>query len=196
MYRKKGPNKTTQILLNYLKTEGVKDLTLLDIGGGIGAIQHELLKEGISNVINVEASTAYLETAKVEAERQGQIAKITFHHGNFVELAAEIPKVDVVTLERVICCFPDMKELVTSSAQKATKYYGLIYPRNNWWVKFGFHVINFFVRFNPKKSVFRSFIHSRSSVHKVLQQNNFELNFHQKTGVWHVEVFKLTAPIN
>jgi len=57
-YRHKGPEKTTRLLLDALKAESVAGLTLLDIGGGIGAIQHELLKTGLSSATGVEASSA------------------------------------------------------------------------------------------------------------------------------------------
>ena len=46
-YRKKGPNKTTNMLIEALKAEGIEEMVLLDIGGGVGAIQHELLKPAL-----------------------------------------------------------------------------------------------------------------------------------------------------
>src|SRR5204863_302008 len=45
-YRKKGPDKTTRLLLDALKADGVAGKTLLDIGGGIGVAHHELLAAG------------------------------------------------------------------------------------------------------------------------------------------------------
>ena len=39
-YLKKGPSKTTSMLLNAIHKEGVHGLNFLDIGGGIGAIQY------------------------------------------------------------------------------------------------------------------------------------------------------------
>ena len=68
-YRENGPAKTTLMLTNALTDEGVGGMTLLDIGGGIGAIQHELLKAGAKAATNAEASTAYIEAAKEEVER-------------------------------------------------------------------------------------------------------------------------------
>lgn len=59
-YRKKGPAKTTQMLIDALRAAGVQGSTLLDIGGGVGAIQYELLKAGASGAVSVEASTAYI----------------------------------------------------------------------------------------------------------------------------------------
>ena len=42
-YRAHGPSTTTHLLIEALKAAGIVDRTLLDIGGGVGAIQHELL---------------------------------------------------------------------------------------------------------------------------------------------------------
>jgi magnesium-protoporphyrin O-methyltransferase len=89
-YRKKGPKKTTWQLIDALRAEGVAGMTLLDIGGGVGDIQHELLGSGVSHVTNNEASTAYLEACRQEAERLGYADQIHHVQGNFVELANDI----------------------------------------------------------------------------------------------------------
>ncbi len=66
-YRRKGPVKTTRLLIEAIRAEGVKDLSLLDVGGGIGAIQLELIEAGVSRAIDVDAATAYLKIARAEA---------------------------------------------------------------------------------------------------------------------------------
>ena len=58
-YLKKGPSKTTTMLLDAILKEGVQGLDFLDIGGGIGAIQYDLIKAGASNGTSIEASSAY-----------------------------------------------------------------------------------------------------------------------------------------
>ena len=67
-YRQKGPTKTTRFLLTALKQAGVNGLTLLDVGGGVGIIQHELLPEGVATAVHIDASTAYLDAAQEEAK--------------------------------------------------------------------------------------------------------------------------------
>src|SRR5690348_6085086 len=89
-YRRRGPNKTTRMLIEALKAEGVGGLTLLDIGGGIGAIQLALLKAGVSNASDIDASTAYLAIAQFEAKREGLGERIEYHFGNFTDLAADV----------------------------------------------------------------------------------------------------------
>lgn len=67
-YRKKGPPKTTRMLIDALMAEDVEGLTLMDIGGGVGAIQHALLTAGVTHATYGEASMAYIEAAKEEPE--------------------------------------------------------------------------------------------------------------------------------
>ena len=60
-YREKGPIPSTKALIDARVAERVEGATVLDIGGGIGAIQHELL--GARQVTSVDASAPYLEAA-------------------------------------------------------------------------------------------------------------------------------------
>ena len=131
-YRKKGPTGTTRALIEALKAEGLEGLTLIDIGGGIGVIQHELMDAGVATATNVDASSACVETAREKAQRRGYVDRVTYHHGNFVEMASELAPADIVTLDKVICCYHDMDGLVGASSELAGKLYGVIYPRDTW----------------------------------------------------------------
>lgn len=186
-YRKKGPDKTTRMLIEVLEAEGVGRMTLLDIGGGIGAIQHELLAVGVSSATSVEASPAYIEAAKDETERQGRKDLVTYHHGNFVDLATDIAPADIVTLDRVICCYDDMQALVGLSSARAKNLFGAVYPRDTWWTKIGFTIINFGLR--VKGNPFRIFIHSTEAVDGLVRNNGLEQRFYRKTAIWQVVVY-------
>jgi magnesium-protoporphyrin O-methyltransferase len=65
-YRRKGPDKTTRVLVDALVAEGVEGATLLDVGGGVGAIEYELLNAGAARATNAEAATGYIEAAREE----------------------------------------------------------------------------------------------------------------------------------
>ena len=73
-YRERGPSRQTRVLLDAIRGQGVERATVLDIGGGVGAIQHELLAAGAARATAVDASTAYLRAARGEAERRGTAA--------------------------------------------------------------------------------------------------------------------------
>ena len=187
-YRKKGPGKPTRILLEAIQTAGVEGLTLLDIGGGVGAIQSELFKSGLSQATEVEGSSAYLEAAKKEAERQGYLDEVNFIQGDFVEMVKEIPSADIVTLDKVICCYPDLQTLVGLSSQKAGKIYGVIYPVDTWWMKFGVRIPNFFFKINHNP--FRLYIHPTQAIEALIRKSGLKRKFYCKLFMWHVAVYQ------
>ena len=49
-----GPRWNLQANLRFIKERGVEGETLLEVGGGIGAVEIELLKAGMARAINVE----------------------------------------------------------------------------------------------------------------------------------------------
>jgi magnesium-protoporphyrin O-methyltransferase len=186
-YRRKGPNRTTQMLIDALKTEGIEGMTLLDIGGGVGAIQHELLSAGVRSAANVDASAAYVAVAKEEAERRGHAGLVSYYHGDFIQLAPEIAPADIVTLDRVICCYDDMQALVGLSSARARNMYGLVYPRDTWWMKIRVAIENFVYRLvrNP----FRSFVHPTERVDAVVRSSGLRRRLYRKTFLWQVVVY-------
>lgn len=190
-YRARGADGTTKLLLAALRDEGVDGLTLLDIGGGIGAIQLELLRAGAASATDVDASTGYLAVARAEAEREQLAGRIAYHHGNFVDLAAEVDPAGVVTLDRVICCYHDMRALVGASAAKATRLYGLVYPRDTWWTRAVLSVGNLFLRL--QRTPFRVFVHSSATVDALIQGAGLQRRYHRTAGFWQVAVYARPA---
>jgi len=188
LYRRSGPSKTTSLLLEAVKERGVEGKSLLDVGGGIGAIQHELLRAGAVRADSVEASTAYIEANKEEAARQGHGDRITYHHGDFVDIAPTLERADIVTLERVICCYPDVETLVELSSRLADRVYVLVYPRTNWLSKVVTLLFNLAMRL--RRSPFRVFIHPDSVIDWVARSNGLRPSSRRKTLLWQVVVYQ------
>jgi spermidine synthase len=187
-YRKRGPSKPTRMLLEALQREGIKDATVLDIGGGIGAIQQELLDAGADRATSVEASAAYLRAAREEAERRGHSDRISYEAGDFVALADRIEPADVVTLDRVICCYPDMESLVSRSADRALRLYGLVYPQDRWWIALGIRVSNGIMRVSRR--AFRAHLHRTSAVDAVARRHGLRPKLARRLGpVWQVVLY-------
>jgi magnesium-protoporphyrin O-methyltransferase len=185
--RRRGPLRSTRLLVEALRARGVQGRTLLDIGGGVGAIQHELLAAGVDQATDVDASTAYIEAARAEAQTLKLGERVSFIQGNFVDLAAEIQPADIVTLDRVICCYDNMEMLVSLSAARARKLYGLVYPRDTWWVKVGLRAANFFFRI--RRSHYRTYTHSSTAVEGLVKRSGLKRRSYRQTLVWQVVVY-------
>src|SRR5919109_3356576 len=191
-YRSGGPvNPTTRAMIDLLRRAGVVGNTLLDIGGGIGAIQYDLLAAGARGATAVDASSAYQWAARLEAERQGVSARIDFRLGDFVALAAEVAAADVVTLDRVVCCYPEMEPLVRLSAERCRRLYALSYPRYRWPVRAVVAIENFFRRLfgNP----FRSFVHSVDAMDALIRSSGFAPLNKVRTFAWEIAVYERTS---
>lgn len=187
-YRRRGPEGTTRALLDALRAGGVAGASVLDIGGGVGVVHHELLRAGAGRATDVDASSAYIAAARGEAERQGHAARVSYLHGDFVALAPEIPPAEIVALDRVVCCYPDMPALVGAAAERAGRLLGLVYPRDVWWVRGGVRLVNLGLRL--QRSAFRVFCHPTADVDAAIRRAGLEQRSHRASGPWQVVVYE------
>ena len=187
-YRRNGPAATTRQLIDALAAGGVTGLTVLDIGGGIGAVHHELLSIGAERAVDVDASTAYVAAAMEEARRQGHGDRVRYLRGDFVRLADEVEPADIVALDRVICCYPDVKALVGRSSALARRRYGLVYPRDTWLGRIGMAVENIGHRLSG--SSFRAYVHRTAEVEAILAAQGFVALVKRSNLVWQMAVYE------
>ena len=188
-YREKGPRPWTTTLIESLKAEGVEGAALLDIGGGVGVIEHELLGAGAASATCVDASAPYLAAAKAESERRGYGERVTYRHGDFVELAESIAPADIVTLDRVINVYPDWQRLIELSAARARRLYGLVYPRDRRFVRLVVVGINLTTRLRGKGV--RASVRPADAVERALRENGFTLHVAKSVGpAWEVAVYR------
>jgi hypothetical protein len=192
-YRKRGPSRPTRILLDALERERLAGATVLDIGGGVGAIQHELLDAGAARATAVEASDAYLRAAAEEAARRGHADRVRQLRGDFVALADEVEPADVVTLDRVICCYANVEALVRSSAQHARRLYGLVYPVDHWWTRLTGRILNLVTRLSG--SDYRMHVHSADLVDRLIREAGLDRRYHHAGLVWQTAVYARVTPM-
>jgi SAM-dependent methyltransferase len=185
-YRTEGPLPTTSALIDALRSLGVARAEVLDIGAGVGAIHHALVEDGVARAVHVDLSMDFIEVAREEAARRGH-DRVRFVAGDFVEIASQIDDADVVTLDRVICCYPDMERLVERAAGKARRLFGAVYPRMAPWTKISIPFMNIVERI--RRSQFRVYLHSPAAIDAVLRRMGFERRSLQRTWVWEVVVY-------
>lgn len=186
-FRRRGPRKTTTRLLGFIKSKVKSRNSLLDIGGGIGAIQHEMYRAGTESFTSVDASPAYVTTSRSEAERLGYAARARYILGDFVEMAAEVPKADVVTLDRVVCCYPDVDSLLGLAASKAHHAVGMVYPREDAYVRAGVRLGNWVLRLFRKD--FQAFVHPHARIESILQDHGFRQTTSQSSLLWIIALY-------
>lgn len=190
-YRAKGPGATARLLLAGIAKASPQRWSLLDIGAGVGAVTFELLEQGLGSAVGVDLSSGYVAAASEEATRRGRSVCTRFVHGDFLDMAGQLPVADIVTMDRVICCYPECDRLLSESLRHADRCFALSYPRDVWYVRtwVGLHNFGRRLRRNP----FRTFVHSTSAMEHEIRRTGFELFSHSKTRTWCADVYVRSA---
>jgi tRNA1(Val) A37 N6-methylase TrmN6 len=189
-YRTEGPGATTRLLQQGLEHAGTLRGTLLDIGSGIGSLTFGLLERGVTNAVAVDASSAYNGVARQEAARLGRADAVRFVHADFVSVASELPAATLVTLDRVVCCYPSYEALLNTAVRHAEQSLALSYPRDIWYVRLGVMLENAQRRLT--KNPFRTFVHPAARMERLIRSAGFELSTRQETWMWSVDVYTRT----
>jgi len=187
-YRRKGPAKHTRLILEAIRSLRLKNAELLDVGGGIGTIHHELLDDVARSATHVDAASAYLKIAKAEAARRGHGERVTFIHGDFTNVASELPEADIVTLDRVVCCYPDFRRLLQAAAGHSRRALALTYPRETWYTRIGFPIMNFVQKL--RRDPFRIFLHPISEMDLLLRKEGLERMTVRRLIVWEMVLYQ------
>ena len=152
-----------------IRARGVRDASVLDIGGGIGVVDHELLQEGAGTGRARRCLARRRSTPPgSEARRRSDLDRLEFVHGDFVTQAAAIEPADIVTLDRVVCCYPDMPSLVRLSATRARAVYGLVLPRDRAIIRSGLRLMN--VWFRVRGMTYRAFAHPNDRIDAIVEE--------------------------
>jgi magnesium-protoporphyrin O-methyltransferase len=190
-YRRDGPRETTKRLIDLLRAAGAGG-TLLDIGCGTGILTFELLEAGLSTATCVDAAAASLAAGRAEAGQRGVGERITWTEGDFVELAPTVPGADVVTLDRVVCCYPAYRPLLEKAAEHSRRVVALVYPRDRWFVRVVLRLENLWLRLRGTE--FRGFVHSPAAIDEVLRRSGFTAVPSDDTLAWEVRLYSRNQP--
>jgi SAM-dependent methyltransferase len=187
-YQRQGPDSSTKALIEAILAEGVEGQRLLDIGAGIGAIQLGLLEAGLAHAESVDATEAYVETAREEATRRGFGDRVSGRVADFVSVAEEIPPADVVTLDKVVCCSRDMPALLGRAAERARRIVGLVYPRDTWWNRLASRLLAAWGWISRDPT--RWYLHPTAEVDALLSSAGFERHDVKRELIWQIVVYR------
>jgi len=156
----------------------VHGATVLDVGGGIGGIELDLLAGGAERATNVELSGGYEDAAAELIAERGLEARVDRRVGDFV--TAEVEPHDVVVLHRVVCCYPDVDLLVGTAAAHTRRVLLLTYPRDRLVVRLGLRSINLWLRLS--RCGFRTYAHSVERITSVAELHGLRLEQRERKG--------------
>jgi magnesium-protoporphyrin O-methyltransferase len=184
-FRRKGLTVRARRLLAAIESAlPLNRMRSLEVGAGIGGLTISLLRRGVTRASIVDASSAYVVTARLLADEMGVGDRLDIECGDFVERADALEPVDLVVLDRVVCCYPAWQQLLPAAAHKANRALAFTWPRDVWWSRAGVAFINFALRF--RASPFRVFVHPTRAMREALASLGFGTRIAGYWGPWEV----------
>jgi hypothetical protein len=183
-YRKRGLDKTAARMAEFIVDHGITDATILEIGGGIGDIQLELLGRGARHATNLELVDAYDTAANDLARAAGMSDRVTRRQVDIAATPGAVPPADIVILHRVVCCYPDYERLLTSAAGHARRLLVFSHPPRNLVSRALMAAQNLTFRLLGKS--FRTYTHPPAAMVAVAERSGMRTRYTYHGPVWQV----------
>jgi 2-polyprenyl-3-methyl-5-hydroxy-6-metoxy-1,4-benzoquinol methylase len=161
-YRKKGLGALSRRMVAAAASNGLDGARVLDIGGGIGAIQAELLESGAERGEIVELVSSYGEPALELAREKGLEGRVSYRIADILESPEVVEPADVVVMNRVVCCSPDGVDLTAAASRLTRRTLVLSFPRDVVWARAGVRLLN--VGLWLMRRSFRTFVHPAAAL--------------------------------
>lgn len=187
-YRRRGLNRTQRRVVAFLAGHGVQGATVLEIGGGIGEMQVDLLGQGASHVTNLEISPSYEPAAIALLEHAGVRDRVTRRQLDIAAAPDDVDPADVVLLHRVVCCYPDYEALLGAAGSHAQRLLVFTFPPHNPVSRMLFAADNLVRRL--RGSTFRAFVHPPEAMVAVVEAQGMALRYRHRSWSWNVAGFE------
>jgi 16S rRNA G966 N2-methylase RsmD len=183
-YRKKGLDKTARTIVALLVDHGVQDASVLEIGGGAGEIQLELLKRGARSTTNLELSPEYEPEATALIAEAGFTGRVQRRLVDIAATPGAVEPADIVVLHRVVCCYPDYAKLLGAAADHTRHHLVFSHPPRNLVTRAVVRTQNLLLRAAGRE--FRTFAHPPAAMLAVLAEHGLHLRAARRGPVWQV----------
>ena len=190
-YRRKGLDAIEQGMVAGVPAEELNGARVLEIGGGVGTIQAELLVAGADRGEIVELVSAYEPYARELAHEKGIEGRSTFRVADILAEPEAVQPADIVVLNRVVCCSPDGVRLTAVAARHAERMLLLSFPRDRFVVRVVARVMNATMRLMGRS--FRTFLHPPASLLAAAQTHGLVLAATGHQIAWEFAVLRRPA---
>ena len=180
-YRRAGLPASARWIVDSVVGRGISGADVLEVGGGVGAIQLELLKAGANHTLNVEFSPGYEAAAAKLAGEAGFTGRIDRKIGDFAQ-DGPFDDADVVVMHRVVCCYPDYERLIGEAANHARRVLVFSFPPRNLVSRIINASANLWMRITRRD--FRSYVHPPETMIEVARRQGLEPVASRRRRIW------------
>jgi len=187
-YRRKGLTGSAAWLRDAVMAGGVAGRSVAEIGGGIGALQVELVEAGAARAANVEIVETYEAAARELIAERGVEGRVERRIGDVVREPELAPAADVVVMHRVLCCYPDAERLMSEACAHARERIAITIPTERRWVRLGFGTLNAWLRL--RRVPFRAYVHPFDAIAAAAAEQGFRLSRRSSGQLWQSSIFE------
>jgi SAM-dependent methyltransferase len=183
----------TRALFEAIAQTGLSGRSVLDIGCGVGDFALQAVARGADRAVGYDLSTTMIEEGTRLAAERGLAARVRLHVGDGA--AVELPPSDVVVLNRVFCCYPDVTRLLENSLGAARSVYAFTIPPSRGirglLARVSARLENIWYALRPKKyGGFRVFVHDVDAIDRRVRSDGFRPMTRGMRGLsWHLAVY-------
>ncbi|HWT24487.1 MAG TPA: methyltransferase domain-containing protein [Solirubrobacteraceae bacterium] len=184
-YRRRGLDRSARRIVAFAERHGLEGATVLEVGGGVGEIEIELLKRGAARAVCLELSPAYdAEAARLVREAGIDPARVERRLHDLAAAPGDVEPADIVVLHRVVCCYPDYERLLTAAGDHARRALVYSHPPRNAVSRAFLAVQNGALRVMGKE--FRAFAHPPGAMLAVAEARGLRRTYAHRGIPWHV----------
>ena len=181
-YQQSGLDDIAGQMADFLTENGVKDTSVLEIGGGVGGLHMELLRRGAAHATNAELSAAYDAEAARLLAAAGLIDRVDRRIVDIAADPASVSVADVVVLHRVVCCYPSFQALLGAGADHAGRSLAFSYPRPHMLNRAQTVIEN--LGYAIRGQTFRTFVHSPDAMVAALAEHGLVAVAGGRSRMW------------
>ncbi len=187
-FRKRGPDAAQRYIIRAVAELGGEGYEIVDIGCGIGALHLSLLELSARSARAIDISPGMIDEAHRIAASKGLAGRIIYYTGDFVGIVSSLDTCDVAMLDKVVCCYESVYDLVNHSCRITGHLYAVSYPRDirlvRWVAMLGIHAARLLrLKFHP-------FWHDWKAMRNQIESNDFELVRTGHTFLWRIDIYR------
>ena len=186
-FSRRGFEYSQKQLMEGIKSVGIKDRSLLEIGCGVGHFHQTLLEQGASTAVGVDLAESMIKEAKDWANVRGLGERVSYFVGDFNCHTDEITESDISILDKVVCCDPYPEQLLPATLSKTKQVIALTYPRDTWYVKMGIGFGALLMKLI--RSGFRAYAHDPKMIEQMITDQGYEKSYEARSFIWLSQVY-------
>ena len=186
-FRLFGLEKNQQQMISGIGQTRIENAELLEIGCGIGYLHQVLLQAGAAHATGIDLSARLLAEAHRKAAASGLAERTTYHQGDYVDLAGDLPMADIVILDKVICCYPEPKQLLKRALAGTRLVIAITYPRDRLFTRAGVALMK--AGLTLVGCGFRPYVHNPTDIERWICAAGLRRHSQSLTFEWATDIY-------